>query len=94
MCVLLLFACTGTSTDFVIECEGEEFPVHRMILEARSPVFRGMLECSMTESKAGRCVVKDVIKPVLQVLLQFIYTGMPSFAVQRTSCLYYYNMLL
>jgi hypothetical protein len=89
--VFLHLAPSGRNTDFILECEGEEFAVHRIILEARSPVFRGMLECSMTESQAGRCVVRDVIKPVLPVLLHFIYTGMP--APLRSSVCYFVQSL-
>lgn len=56
--------------------EGEqEIPVHRMLLEARSPFFRGMLESNMAEAQQGRYVIRDMIPPVVKALLHFIYTG-------------------
>lgn len=56
--------------------EGEqEIPVHRMLLEARSPFFRGMLESNMAEAQQGRYVVRDINAEVFKALLHFIYTG-------------------
>jgi speckle-type POZ protein len=55
--------------------EGEqEIPVHRMLLEARSPFFRGMLESNMAEAQQGRYVVRDINAEVFKALLHFIYT--------------------
>jgi hypothetical protein len=53
----------------------EEIPVHRMLLEARSPFFRGMLESNMAEAQQGRYVVRDMLAPVVKAVLYFIYTG-------------------
>lgn len=45
----------GRNSDYVVvvdqEGEQEEIPVHRMLLEARSPFFRGMLGSNMAEAQ-------------------------------------------
>jgi hypothetical protein len=53
----------------------EEIKVHRFMLEARSPFFRGMLESNMAEALQGRFVVREVLPPVAKAVLHFIYTG-------------------
>jgi hypothetical protein len=61
----------------VVEQDGEqeEIKVHRMLLESRSPFFRGMLESNMAEAQQGRYVVRDMLAPVVHAVLYFIYTG-------------------
>lgn len=61
----------------------EEIPVHRMLLEARSPFFRGMLESNMAEAQQGRYVVRDIDANVFKALLHFIYTGLFVLGGQR-----------
>lgn len=46
-----------------------------MILEARSPFFRGMLESNMAEAVSGQLVVRDIVPEVMKAALHFIYTG-------------------
>jgi hypothetical protein len=53
----------------------EEFKVHRMILEARSPYFQGLLGSSMAEAREGRLVIRELLPPVVRAVLHFIYTG-------------------
>jgi hypothetical protein len=52
----------------------EEFKVHRMVLEARSPYFRGLLGSSMAEAREGRLVIRELLPPVVRAVLHFIYT--------------------
>lgn len=77
--LLMVVAAAGHNADYtiVVEHEGEqeEIPVHRMLLEARSPFFKGMLESNMAEAQQGRYVVRDLLPPVVKALLHFIYTG-------------------
>lgn len=49
--------------------------MHRMLLESRSPFFKGMLESNMAEAQQGRYVVRDMLAPVVKAVLFFIYTG-------------------
>lgn len=81
VCCLLVLCLprVGQNSDYVIivEQEGveEELKVHRMLLESRSPFFRGMLESNMAEAQQGRFVVKDMLAPVVKAVLFFMYTG-------------------
>lgn len=78
LCVWLPVAA-GQNSDYVVvveqEGEEEEIKVHRMLLEARSPFFRGMLDSNMAEAQQGRYVVRDMLAPVVKAVLYFIYTG-------------------
>lgn len=78
-CACVLFPAAGHNADYsiVVEHEGstEEIRVHRLVLEARSPFFRGMLESNMAESQQGRFVIRDMAPVVVKVLLHFVYTG-------------------
>ena len=65
----------GRGSDYTVVCGEKEFPVHRMILEARSPFFRGMLESNMAEANEGKYVIKDMLEPVARAVLHFIYAG-------------------
>ncbi|WIA09235.1 hypothetical protein OEZ85_008643 [Tetradesmus obliquus] len=69
---------SGQNSDYVIvvdqDGEQEEIKVHRMLLESRSPFFRGMLESNMAEAQQGRYVVRDMLAPVVKAVLHFIYT--------------------
>lgn len=64
---------TGTGADVMFEVEGECMPAHKIILQARSPVFRALLTGPMREGKAGVVDVQDVKPPVFRALLHFAY---------------------
>jgi speckle-type POZ protein len=51
---------SGSDTDCVFEVEGEEMRAHKIILEARSPVFRALLNSPMREGQEGRVVIEDM----------------------------------
>ena len=52
-----------------------EFPAHKVILAARSPVFASMFEHSMQESTNNKVVIDDVCPDALKEMLMYIYTG-------------------
>ncbi|XP_065838694.1 speckle-type POZ protein B-like [Oscarella lobularis] len=52
-----------------------EFPAHKAILAARSPVFNAMFEHPMEESRKGKVEIDDISPEVFKDLLRFIYTG-------------------
>lgn len=61
--------------DFKVECEGEIFECHRMVLAARSDVFRAMFECKESkEWKTGSMEIVDVEKDTVKAMLGYIYT--------------------
>ncbi|XP_055332543.1 TD and POZ domain-containing protein 3-like [Paramacrobiotus metropolitanus] len=55
-------------------CQGREFPVHRAILAAQSPVFAAMFQSDMAEKATGVCRIEDTSAEVLDILLSFAYT--------------------
>ena len=60
-----------------------EFPAHKVILAARSPVFAKMFEHDMQESSSNRVKVDDVQPNVFKEMLTYIYTGqVPKFGDQ------------
>ncbi|XP_015891570.3 BTB/POZ and MATH domain-containing protein 2 [Ziziphus jujuba] len=64
---------SGKGTDVNFEVDGETFAAHKLILAARSPVFRAQLFGPMKDQNT-RCIkVEDMEAPVFKALLQFMY---------------------
>lgn len=61
------------STDVSFEVDGEVFAAHKVILAARSPVFRAQLLGPMKEKNMQCIRVEDIEAPVFKALLHFIY---------------------
>ena len=64
----------GKGADVKITVEDETFDAHRIILEARSPVFHALLNIPMREGSEGVVNIKDIRPPVFKALLHFMYT--------------------
>uniref|UniRef100_A0A0D9X9Y2 BTB domain-containing protein n=1 Tax=Leersia perrieri TaxID=77586 RepID=A0A0D9X9Y2_9ORYZ len=62
----------GTDVTFFVG--GEKFPAHRVILAARSPVFKAELFGSMSESTSSCITLQDIEPETFRDLLRFIYT--------------------
>jgi len=62
-------------SDVLIKTKGKSFRAHRIILAARSPVFKAMFSHNMQESRNNEVVVKDVEPEVMEELLRYIYTN-------------------
>jgi len=62
-------------SDVIIAVAGKEFPVHKVMLSARSPVFQAMFQNPLKESKQNRIEITDLDEQSAQQLLEFIYTG-------------------
>ena len=63
-------------SDFVIECMGQRFHVHKFILAIRSEFFASMLQAELEEVQSG--VLKDIYAPkaeLMSAFLQYLYTG-------------------
>ncbi|KAL9256862.1 BTB/POZ and MATH domain-containing protein [Drosera capensis] len=67
----LLASQEGTDVSF--EVDGEVFAAHRLVLAARSPVFRAQLFGPMKEKKTVCINVEDMEAPIFKALLHFIY---------------------
>ncbi|KAJ1269251.1 hypothetical protein BS78_07G196600 [Paspalum vaginatum] len=69
---LLLDSGDGSDVSFVVD--GEEFPAHRAVLAARSPVFKAQLLGSMADAKMSSIILHDITPETFRVMLRFIYT--------------------
>ncbi|EDS30483.1 roadkill [Culex quinquefasciatus] len=61
-------------TDVTFIIRGQDFPAHKCILAARSPVFAAMFSHSMQEAIDSIVNIPDVDPAVFKELLRFIYT--------------------
>ncbi|KAL1785211.1 speckle-type POZ protein isoform X2 [Sigmodon hispidus] len=62
-------------TDCCLVVAGQEFQAHKVILAARSPVFKAMFEHDMEESRKNRVVIYDLEPQVFRAMMNFIYPG-------------------
>jgi speckle-type POZ protein len=67
----LLESRKGTDVNF--EVDGEVFAAHKLVLAARSPVFRAQLFGPMKDQNFQSIKVEDVEAPVFKALLHFMY---------------------
>lgn len=65
---------SGDEADVTFEVCGETFPAHRLLLAARSPVFRAELFGPMKERSAKRIKIDDMETLAFRALLHFIYS--------------------
>lgn len=59
---------SGKGTDVCFEVDGEVFPAHKLVLAARSPVFRAQLFGPMKDQNTKQIRVEDMEPPVFKVL--------------------------
>jgi speckle-type POZ protein len=69
----LLDCAEGSDVSFLVD--GETFPAHRIVLAARSPVFKAELFGSMADATAPSIMVQDIEPAAFKVMLRFIYTN-------------------
>jgi len=62
-------------SDVTLKTKGRSFKAHRVILAARSPVFRAMFTHNMQEAKNNEVIIKDIDAEVMEELLRFVYTN-------------------
>ncbi|XP_030534638.1 BTB/POZ and MATH domain-containing protein 3-like [Rhodamnia argentea] len=65
---------SGLGTDINIIVGDKTFKAHKLILAARSPVFRARFFGPMGDSNIEKLVVEDVDPSIFQAMLEFIYT--------------------
>uniref|UniRef100_N1QT29 Speckle-type POZ protein-like protein n=1 Tax=Aegilops tauschii TaxID=37682 RepID=N1QT29_AEGTA len=68
----LLESKEGADVTFCVQ--GETFPAHRVVLAARSPVFRVQLCGPMMEKDGSYVIVEDMLPDVFRALIHFVYT--------------------
>ncbi|EPS58860.1 hypothetical protein M569_15950 [Genlisea aurea] len=64
---------TGEGADITFEVDGETFAAHKLVIAARSPVFRAQLYGPMKDRDTQHIKVEDMEAPVFKALLHFIY---------------------
>ncbi|KAK2980447.1 hypothetical protein RJ640_028855 [Escallonia rubra] len=64
---------SAEGTDINLEVDGENFPAHKLVLAARSPVFRAQLYGPMRDHDTRWIKVEEIEAPVFKALLHFIY---------------------
>ncbi|CAN1193175.1 BTB/POZ and MATH domain-containing protein 2 [Linum perenne] len=64
---------SGKGSDVNFEVDGETFSAHKLVLAARSPVFRAQFFGPMKDQNTSSLKVEDVEAPVFKALLHFIY---------------------
>ncbi|KAL6843275.1 hypothetical protein ACP4OV_026988 [Aristida adscensionis] len=60
--------------DVAFKVKGELLHAHRLVLAARSPVFKAELYGPMSENKMECIVIEDMVPAVFKALLRFVYT--------------------
>ncbi|GBL92712.1 Speckle-type POZ protein-like B [Araneus ventricosus] len=66
----------GTLGDFAIKVGDKNFKVHKAVLCARSPVFKGMLTSNMKENVKNMVDISDLEEDTVHRMLTFMYTDM------------------
>uniref|UniRef100_A0ACD5V3M2 Uncharacterized protein n=1 Tax=Avena sativa TaxID=4498 RepID=A0ACD5V3M2_AVESA len=64
---------TGEEADVAFKVKGEVFPAHKIVLAARSPVFKAQLYGPMRDKWRHDITVEDMQPAVFKALLHFIY---------------------
>jgi len=66
---------SGWLSDVTLRAGDQELKVHKLILAARSPVFKQMLSSEMTEASTGIVNISDIEPDILNHLCGFMYSG-------------------
>jgi len=66
---------SGSMSDVTIKVQDESIQAHKVVLGARSPVFRCMFAASMTEAACGVVQIEQMNPAAIRNLCEFIYTG-------------------
>ena len=65
---------SGDSSDVTLKVKDQTFAAHKLILGARSPVFKGMFSHDMLENRTKEVVVDECEPEVFKQLLLYLYT--------------------
>jgi speckle-type POZ protein len=73
-------------TDVSFNVGGESFSAHRLVLAARSPVFKAELYGPMAESKMTSITIQDMEASTFRSMLHYMYHGSLPDAGQKDVC--------
>jgi speckle-type POZ protein len=62
-------------SDVIFKVGGSEFPAHKIVLAARSEVFKAMFQHATKEKSTNHVEIEDIEPEIFKELLRFIYTG-------------------
>ncbi|XP_078445568.1 BTB/POZ and MATH domain-containing protein 3-like [Wolffia australiana] len=80
---------SGVGADVVFDVGEESFRAHKLILAARSPVFRAQFFGLIGDRNAARAAVADMEAAVFKAMLQYIYTDeLPETAAEPSAVLF------
>ncbi|CAO2192161.1 unnamed protein product [Urochloa humidicola] len=68
----LLDPAVGSDVSFIVD--GQQFPAHRAVLAARSPVFEAELFGSMADATVPSIAIHEIKPAAFKVMLRFMYT--------------------
>ncbi|CAL4999798.1 unnamed protein product [Urochloa decumbens] len=68
----LLDSAVGSDVSFIVD--GQQFPAHRAVLAARSPVFEAELFGSMADATMPSITIHEIKPAAFKVMLRFMYT--------------------
>lgn len=63
------------SSDITVLCQDNSIRVHKLILSARSPVFKAMLTSDMVERTQGVIHIEDASVEVVRAMVRYMYTA-------------------
>ena len=66
---------TGSHTDLVLKCGGEEYPCHKLVLAGGCEYFHAMFKDGTKESNESVVELRELTPVGLERILQFLYTG-------------------
>ena len=78
---------SGGLSDITLVAGEKDFPAHRIILSARSPVFKAMFQHNMREKTINRMDIEDLAANTVKGMLQWMYTGQLPATEQESRCL-------
>ena len=66
---------SGMMSDVALKVRGEEVHAHKLILSARSPVFRNMFSSGMAEQATQTVTIEDISVRIVRLLCEYVYSG-------------------
>lgn len=80
---------TGLDHDVEMKCGDHSVMVHKLVLCARSGVFKAMLKNDMLEGQTGVVKLQDLDGIYFQDFIRYLYTGiMPELTFDKAKALY------